>query len=125
MALAALLWRPPAASSVCCSIMEVYENEPSDSNCRDCGIRDRWCAFICRHPRQASLLYIHLPGACRADKHHRSAPGDVIPLKPIADLTSLNATVKLDVNGLINGERAQGDLNVDLTTNDQEKAGSA
>lgn len=49
-------------------------------------------------------------------------PGDVIPLKPIADLTSLNATVKLDVNGLINGERAQGDLNVDLTTNDQGKS---
>jgi hypothetical protein len=49
-------------------------------------------------------------------------PGEVIPLKPIADLTSLNATVKLDVNGLINGERAQGDLNVELTTNDQGKS---
>jgi hypothetical protein len=48
--------------------------------------------------------------------------GEVIPLKPIADLSSLNATVKLDVNGLINGERAQGDLNVDLTTNDQGKS---
>ena len=49
-------------------------------------------------------------------------PGEAIPLKPIADLTSLNATVKLDVNGLINGERAQGDLNIDLTTNDQGKS---
>jgi hypothetical protein len=46
-------------------------------------------------------------------------PGDVIPLKPITDLSSLNATVRIDVNGLINDERAQGDLTADLTTNDQ------
>jgi hypothetical protein len=49
-------------------------------------------------------------------------PGEVIPLKPIAGLTSLNATVKLDVNGLINGKRAQGDLTALLTTNDQGKS---
>ena len=49
-------------------------------------------------------------------------PGDVIPLKPIADLTSLNATVNIGVNGLINGERAQGDLEAVLTTNDQGKS---
>jgi hypothetical protein len=49
-------------------------------------------------------------------------PGDVIPLQPISGLTSLNATVKLDVNGLINGKRAQGDLNGLLTTNDQGKS---
>ena len=49
-------------------------------------------------------------------------PGDVIPLEPIAGLTSLNATVKLDVNGLIDGKRAQGDLNGLLTTNDQGKS---
>ena len=49
-------------------------------------------------------------------------PGDVIPLEPIAGLTSLNATIKLDVNGLINGKRAQGDLNALLTTNDQGKS---
>ena len=49
-------------------------------------------------------------------------PGDPIPLKPIEDLTSLNATVVIDVNGLINGERAQGDLNAVLTTNDQGKS---
>lgn len=48
--------------------------------------------------------------------------GEVILLKPIAGLTSLNATVQLDVNGLINGERAQGDLNAVLTTNDQGKS---
>ena len=46
-------------------------------------------------------------------------PGDPIPLKPIADLKSLNATVNIGVNGLINGERAQGDLDVQLTMNDQ------
>jgi hypothetical protein len=49
-------------------------------------------------------------------------PGDVIPLKSIEGLNSLNATVKLDVNGLINGKRAQGDLNALLTTNDQKKS---
>ena len=49
-------------------------------------------------------------------------PGDVIPIEPIADLTSLNATVKIDVNGLINDQRAQGDLTALLTTNDQNKS---
>ena len=49
-------------------------------------------------------------------------PGDVIPLKPIAGLTSLSATVEIGVNGLINGKRAQGDLNAVLTTNDQGKS---
>lgn len=49
-------------------------------------------------------------------------PGDVIPLEPIAGLTSLNATIRLDVNGLINGKRAQGDLNALLTTNDHGKS---
>jgi hypothetical protein len=37
-------------------------------------------------------------------------PDDVIPLKSIAELSSLNATVTIDVNGLIDGQRAQGDL---------------
>ena len=46
-------------------------------------------------------------------------PGDEIPLKPIEDLTSLNATINMDVNGLIDGERARGDLTALLTTNDQ------
>ena len=49
-------------------------------------------------------------------------PGEVIPLKSIADLTSLNATVKLNVNGMINGKRAVGDLTALLTTNDQKKS---
>ena len=49
-------------------------------------------------------------------------PGDVIPLKPISGLTSLNATVNIEVNGLINGNKAQGDLNAVLTTNDQKKS---
>jgi len=47
-------------------------------------------------------------------------PGDVIPLQSIAGLTSLNATVQLQVNGLINGQRAQGDLTALLATNDQD-----
>jgi hypothetical protein len=49
-------------------------------------------------------------------------PGDVIPIEPITDLTSLNATVKIDVNGLIDGKRAQGDLTALLATNDQERS---
>ncbi len=50
------------------------------------------------------------------------AVGDVIPIKPVTDLTSLNATVTLDVNGLINGKRAQGALTVLLATNNQGKS---
>lgn len=49
-------------------------------------------------------------------------PGAAIPLEPIDDLTSLNATATLSVNGLIDGQRAQGDLDVVLTTNDQGKS---
>jgi len=49
-------------------------------------------------------------------------PGEVIPLKSIAGLSSLNASVKIEVNGLINGKRAQGDLNAVVTTNDQKKS---
>jgi hypothetical protein len=49
-------------------------------------------------------------------------PGAVIPLKPITGLTSLNATVQINVNGLIDGQRAQGDLNAVVTTNDQNKS---
>lgn len=49
-------------------------------------------------------------------------PGDAIPIKPLTDIKSLDATVKLNVNGLINGKRAQGDLNALLTTNDQNKS---
>ena len=39
------------------------------------------------------------------------APGDPIPLKSIEGLNSLNATVKLDVNGKIAGKKTKGDLN--------------
>jgi hypothetical protein len=48
--------------------------------------------------------------------------GDLIPLTPISDLTSLNATIKIDVNGLINSERTQGNLNADLTITDNGKS---
>jgi hypothetical protein len=46
------------------------------------------------------------------------APAAAIPLKSIADLTSLDATVQLDVNGLVKGERMQGDLGAVLAMND-------
>lgn len=49
-------------------------------------------------------------------------PGDVIPVNSITGLTSLEATVKINANGLINGKRVQGDLTAELTTNDQGKS---
>jgi len=51
------------------------------------------------------------------------APGDPIPLKPLTDLTSLQAAVQLNVNGEVNGQRTQGALNADIVTNlnDQSK----
>ncbi len=48
--------------------------------------------------------------------------GEVIPLKSLADLTSLNATVKINVDGTLNGKPAQGDLTAQLTTNNQNKS---
>jgi hypothetical protein len=47
---------------------------------------------------------------------------DVIPLKPLTDLTSLNATVKINVDGTLNGKPALGGLSAQLTTNDQKKS---
>jgi hypothetical protein len=49
-------------------------------------------------------------------------PGDPIPLQSLADLNSLNATVKLDVNGLIDGKRTQGDLTGLLSSNKQKQS---
>ena len=43
-------------------------------------------------------------------------PGESIPLKSIKDLKSLNATIKISANGLIDGQRVQGDLNGVLTS---------
>jgi hypothetical protein len=45
--------------------------------------------------------------------------GQAIPIKPIAGLSSLTATAKINVNGLINNENAQGDLNAVIATNNQ------
>ncbi len=47
-------------------------------------------------------------------------PGEPIPLRPITDLTSFNATVRLDVNGRIDGKRAQGQL-TGVMLNNQDK----
>jgi hypothetical protein len=49
-------------------------------------------------------------------------PGEPIPLQSLAGLNSLNATVKLNVNGLIDGERTQGDLTALLASNNQKKS---
>jgi hypothetical protein len=47
------------------------------------------------------------------------AAGDAIPMKPIDGLQSLEASVSLNVNGLIDGERAQGDLDAVLKASEQ------
>jgi hypothetical protein len=49
-------------------------------------------------------------------------PCDPIPLKPVTGLTSMDATVNIDVNGKINGKKAQGNLKGLVTTNDQSKS---
>jgi hypothetical protein len=48
--------------------------------------------------------------------------GEIIPLKPLTDLSSLEATVKISANGTLNGKPVQGDLNANLTTNNQKKS---
>ncbi|MGE5602321.1 MAG: hypothetical protein ACM30E_04690, partial [Nitrososphaerales archaeon] len=49
-------------------------------------------------------------------------PGDPIPLQSIAGLNSLNGNVTLDVNGLIDGQRTQGQLNGQLTVSDPKSS---
>lgn len=49
----------------------------------------------------------------------QTAPGDPIPLSPLTDLTSLDATVHLSADGTVGGEPTQGDLTVELSSNDQ------
>ncbi len=48
--------------------------------------------------------------------------GDVIPIEPLANLSSLSATVNLSVDGLLDDKRTQGDLNAVVVTNDQDKS---
>jgi hypothetical protein len=75
-----------------------------------------------------AFLALDLPGAVlRTDAFvsppaPTPPPGDPIPLKPLTDLSSLNATVKINVNGLIDGKRMQGDLTGLLASNDQKKS---
>ena len=45
--------------------------------------------------------------------------GDLIPLTPLAGLTSLDATVTVTVDGTLNGKPKQGTLTAQLTSNDQ------
>jgi hypothetical protein len=74
------------------------------------------------------FLALDLPGRARSSDGlaprlaPTPPPGDPIPLQSIAGLTSVNATVNLDVNGQINGKRVQGDLTGLLASNDQKKS---
>jgi hypothetical protein len=45
--------------------------------------------------------------------------GDPIPLKPLSSLTSLDATVNISANGMLNNQRVQGDLTAAVSTNNQ------
>ena len=47
--------------------------------------------------------------------------GVPIPLNSLSELKSLNATVKIDTNGVMNGKRVQGTLNATVATNSQNK----
>lgn len=42
--------------------------------------------------------------------------GEPIPLKSLDGLTSLNATVQIDANGMMNGQRTKGSLTAEVTT---------
>ena len=48
--------------------------------------------------------------------------GEIIPLKSLTGLSSLDATVKISADGTLNGKPVQGDLNANLTTNNQKKS---
>ena len=45
--------------------------------------------------------------------------GDPIPLKPLSGLTSIDATVNINVNGVLSDKRVQGDLTATVNTNNQ------
>jgi hypothetical protein len=51
-----------------------------------------------------------------------AAEPEPIPLTPLTDISSLDATVTLTAAGTIEGEAAQGDLTAELTTNDQDES---
>ena len=49
----------------------------------------------------------------------QASTGEPIPLSPLTDLTSFDATVVIEADGTVDGEPTQGDLTVELSTNDQ------
>jgi hypothetical protein len=49
----------------------------------------------------------------------QAGPGEPIPISPLTDLTSLDATVTIDAIGTADGDPTEGDLTVRLTSNDQ------
>lgn len=49
----------------------------------------------------------------------QQAGGEPIPLAPLTDLTSFDAAVEINVDGTVDGQATQGDLTVQLATNDQ------
>jgi hypothetical protein len=48
--------------------------------------------------------------------------GDPIPLKPLSDLTSIDATVNINANGLLNDQRVKGSLTATVSTNGTDKS---
>ena len=78
--------------------------------------------FLATRRRRAGILHHGGHVAVAPVSVPTPAPGDPIPLKSIEDLNSLNATVKLDVNGKIDGKKTKGDLNASLASNDQKKS---
>ena len=60
----------------------------------------------------AALLAAALGGSVA----HAAAEGEPIPIAPLADLSSLAASVQLDVDGTIDGKPTTGDIHAELTT---------
>ena len=48
--------------------------------------------------------------------------GETIPLKSLSDLNSIDATVNLTANGLLSGERVNGNLTATVSTNGNDKS---
>ena len=48
--------------------------------------------------------------------------GETIPLKPLSDLDSIDATVNIAANGLLSGERVNGNLTATVSTNGDDKS---
>ena len=81
-----------------------------------------YLAFDAAGPGASNLSFAALLDGRLQQKTPVPPLGDPIPMKPLTDLTSFESTVRLDVNGMIDGERAQGDLTAKVIVADKNKS---